>query len=24
LPQLEDDRPYFYTQPRILFWGALP
>ena len=22
LPQLEDDHPYFYTNPRILFWGA--
>ena len=24
LPQLEDERPYFYVNPRILFWGALP
>ncbi len=24
LPQLADDRPYFYTYPRILIWGALP
>jgi trans-aconitate 2-methyltransferase len=24
IPQLEDQRPYFYTNPRILFWGALP
>jgi trans-aconitate 2-methyltransferase len=23
IPQLEDERPYFYTNPRILFWGAL-
>ncbi|HYY52180.1 MAG TPA: methyltransferase domain-containing protein [Myxococcales bacterium] len=24
IPQLEDERPYFYTNPRILIWGALP
>jgi trans-aconitate 2-methyltransferase len=24
LPQLEDDRPYFYTYPRLLIWGELP
>ena len=24
LPQLEDERPYFFTYPRILLWGALP
>jgi len=24
IPQLEDERPYFYTNPRILLWGALP
>jgi trans-aconitate 2-methyltransferase len=24
LPQLEDERPYLYTYPRILFWGQLP
>ena len=24
IPQLADDRPYFYTYPRILIWGALP
>jgi trans-aconitate 2-methyltransferase len=24
LPQLPDERPYFYTNPRILIWGALP
>ncbi|HEY5677258.1 MAG TPA: methyltransferase domain-containing protein [Myxococcales bacterium] len=24
LPQLEDERPYFYTYPRILIWGAMP
>ncbi len=23
IPQLEDSRPYFYTYPRILIWGAL-
>jgi trans-aconitate 2-methyltransferase len=23
IPQLEDQRPYFYTNPRILIWGAL-
>jgi len=23
LPQLEDERPYFYSNPRILLWGAL-
>jgi trans-aconitate 2-methyltransferase len=22
LPQLPDDRPYFYTYPRLLLWGA--
>ena len=24
IPQLEDLRPYFYSNPRILIWGALP
>ena len=24
IPQLEDQRPYFYSYPRILIWGALP
>ena len=24
LPQLADERPFFYTYPRILIWGALP
>jgi trans-aconitate 2-methyltransferase len=24
LPQLADDRPYLFLQPRLLFWGALP
>jgi trans-aconitate 2-methyltransferase len=24
LPQLSEERPYLYTYPRILFWGALP
>jgi trans-aconitate 2-methyltransferase len=24
IPQLEDERPYFYPYPRILFWAALP
>jgi trans-aconitate 2-methyltransferase len=24
IPQLEDEHPFFYVQPRILFWGALP
>jgi len=24
IPQLEDQRPYFYCNPRILIWGALP
>lgn len=24
LPQLEDERPFFYVYPRILFWGSLP
>jgi len=23
IPQLEDERPYFFVYPRILFWGAL-
>ena len=23
LPQLADERPFFYTYPRVLFWGAL-
>jgi trans-aconitate 2-methyltransferase len=23
LPQLADDRPFFFPYPRILFWGAL-
>ena len=23
LPQLEDERPYFFVYPRILFWGSL-
>jgi hypothetical protein len=23
LPQLEDERPYLFLQPRLLFWGAL-
>ena len=24
IPQLEDERPYFYPYPRILIWGSLP
>jgi trans-aconitate 2-methyltransferase len=24
IPQLEDERPYFYPYPRLLIWGALP
>src|SRR5437764_13852005 len=24
IPQLEDERPYFYTNPRIRIWGARP
>jgi trans-aconitate 2-methyltransferase len=24
LPQLADERPYLFLQPRLLFWGALP
>ena len=24
LPQLADERPFFYAYPRILFWGQLP
>ena len=24
IPQLDDERPYFYTYPRIHIWGALP
>jgi trans-aconitate 2-methyltransferase len=24
IPQLEDERPFFYSYPRLLFWGALP
>jgi trans-aconitate 2-methyltransferase len=24
IPQLADDRPFLFLQPRLLFWGALP